>query len=147
MNHITKFSDVSRPGIICQSLIRVFRELQLTPVFPAVIVQKGMSHGNNFCHSFTKRGQLYSDKFQPVIKILPKGSVLHGLFQISVRCRHNTDIYFLGANGAKTNDFPILKHTKEFYLHKQWKLSYFIKKKSSMRSCFYQPHLSFAQSP
>jgi hypothetical protein len=78
--------------------------------------QEGMGKSENVIPAFPERRYRQLDGAQPVVEILPKGTLLHFFFQVEIRRRNDPHIHTSVLEPADTPEDGFLYEPQEFWL-------------------------------
>src|SRR5262249_47624688 len=79
-----------------------------------------------------KRGYFQLDHIKPEVKVVPELPFQHGLFQLLVRSRKNTDVYFHRLLSTQAAELCVLQDVQELRLQMRTHFTDFIQQKSSL---------------
>lgn len=109
-HHVLKFTDIARPRIFPQQILRFFREIIYPVISHRGFRQKLLRQRHNIVPALSQRRNLQSQHINSKIKITAEVSLFHHAYQIPVRRRDHADIDRRGFLSTDTADRPLLQN-------------------------------------
>src|SRR6516162_4376588 len=96
--------------------------------FSGILLDEIRCQQRNIFTPVAERRQSYRDHVETIEQILPEGSALDGVLNVSIRSRNEADINLNRARSAHAFEFALLQNSQQFRLQRRRQFTDFVEK-------------------
>src|SRR5258708_3981496 len=141
-HQVLQFANVARPRIPLEGS-HGFRgnAVDLLPHAAAKHLHEMRDKSRNVFPALSEGRQQEGENIQTIIQVTAKLPASDHLREISIRCGHQSDIYFMSSTAAQSLELLFLQHTQQFRLQGRGDVTYLVQEQRAFVGHFEAPDL------